>query len=73
MSGKQCLAQLKKDPQFAKIPVVIYSTSKIKEDIEDSLRHGAVSFITKPSKFEYLVKALSHVLAGEWELVNSLS
>src|SRR4030095_16900984 len=36
MNGKQLLVQLKKDPKFAKIPVVIYSTSKIKTDIEDS-------------------------------------
>src|SRR3954447_1638284 len=42
MGGKQCLIQLKKDPRFTKIPIVIYSTSKIKEDIEDALRHGAV-------------------------------
>jgi CheY-like chemotaxis protein len=73
MNGKQFLVQLKKDPQFANIPVVIYSTSKIKTDIEDSLRLGAASFITKPNKFEHLVKAVSHVFAGEWELVNSLS
>src|SRR5262245_57566235 len=49
MSGKQLLVQLKRDPQFAKIPVVIYSTSKIKQDVEDSFRLGAVSFITKPN------------------------
>jgi len=73
MGGKQCLCQLKKDPRFAKIPVVIYSTSKIKDDIDDALRQGAVSFITKPSKFEDLVKALSHILAGQWELLNSRS
>ena len=73
MSGMQCLIQLKKDPYFSAIPVVIYSTSKMKQDVEDSLRMGAVSFITKPNKFEHLVKAISCILAGDWELVNSLS
>jgi CheY-like chemotaxis protein len=72
MSGKQCLVQLKKNSQFAKIPVVIYSTSKIKNDVEDSLYLGAIYFITKPNKFEDLVKAISHILAGEWALVNSI-
>ncbi|SRR6266545_2605276 len=68
MSGKQCLIQLKNNPQFANIPVIIYSTSKIEKDIEDSLRLGAASFITKPNKFEQLVKAISDVLAGKWEM-----
>jgi len=73
MNGKQLLVQLKSDPQFASILVIIYSTSKIKQDVEDSLRMGAVAFITKPNKFEYLVEAISRVLTGEWELVNSFS
>jgi CheY-like chemotaxis protein len=72
-NGKQLLMQLKKDPELAQIPIVIYSTSKIKTDVEDSLRLGAVAFITKPNKFEDLLKAVSHVFAGEWKLVNSLS
>src|SRR4030095_5061390 len=64
MSGRQCLLQLKRNPQFAKIPVIIYTTSKIQQDVEDSLHMGAVSFITKPNKFEYLIEAISEALAG---------
>ncbi len=71
MSGKQCLIQLKNNPQFANIPVIIYSTSKIEKDIEDSLRLGAVSFITKPNKFEELVKAISDILAGKREMSDA--
>ena len=73
MNGKQFLAQLKKDSLFAKIPVIIYSTSKVKKDIEDSIRLGAVFFLTKPNKFENLVKAISYVLAGKWELMDTLN
>ncbi len=72
MNGKQCLVQLKTDSQFAYIPVIIYSTSKVKKDIEDTLRLGAVSFLTKPNKFDHLVKAISYVLAGKWEKVNEM-
>jgi CheY-like chemotaxis protein len=73
MNGRQLLQQLKKVSQFVHIPVVIYTTSKIKTDIEDVLRLGAVAFITKPSRLEDLVKAVSTVLAGKWELANSFS
>ena len=72
MNGKQCLVQLKTDSQFADILVIIYSTSKVKKDIEDTLRLGAVSFLTKPNKFDHLVKAISYVLAGKWEKVNEM-
>jgi CheY-like chemotaxis protein len=71
MSGTQCLMQLKNNPQFANIPVIIYSTSKIKKDVEESLRLGAISFITKPNKFEHLVKAISDILAGKWEMADA--
>ena len=36
MDGKQCLKQLKSNSNLSSIPVVIYTTSKSKEDIEET-------------------------------------
>ena len=71
MNGKQCLAQFKKIPLFS-IPVIIYTTSKLKKDIEECLRLGAATFLTKPMKFDALIKGIACVLAGEWELAKSI-
>ncbi len=35
MNGKECLREIKKKPRFADIPVIIYSTSKLKTDMEE--------------------------------------
>ena len=66
LNGKQCLAELKKEAHLAHIPVIIYSTSSEKRDIEETSRLGAAHFLTKPNKFEELCRALSYVVSKDW-------
>lgn len=51
MDGKSCLKYIKKDTRFADIPVIIYSTSNNKQDIELCNQLGATDFIQKPVTF----------------------
>lgn len=67
MSGKQCLSQLKKNEKLSAIPVVIYTTSKLAEDKEDTKKLGATHFITKPSSLLLLKKELEYVLSKHKE------
>ena len=62
LNGKQCLAELKREAHLRDIPVIIYSTSSEKRDIEETSRLGAAHFLTKPNKFEELCKALTFVV-----------
>jgi len=62
MDGKQCLKLLKNSPVLHHIPVVLYSTSKREEDVEQAKMMGAHSFIVKPNKFTLLKKEISSVL-----------
>ena len=66
LNGKQCLAELKREAHLRHIPVIIYSTSSEKRDIEETTRLGAAHFLTKPNKFEELCKALTFVLSKDW-------
>ena len=66
LNGKQCLAELKKEAHLAHIPVIIYSTSSEKRDIEETSRLGAAHFLTKPNKFEELCRAISFVVSKDW-------
>ncbi|HUM47649.1 MAG TPA: response regulator [Chitinophagales bacterium] len=52
LNGFECLKEIKKVHQWSVIPVVIYTTSKQKEDEILTRKLGAVDFITKPSNFE---------------------
>lgn len=54
MDGREALFNLKSDPLWRKIPVVIMTTSKAIEDVEKCYDLGANSFITKPSSFDGL-------------------
>jgi len=64
MDGRQFLTEIKKLVQFKDIPVVIYSTSSNKSDIDFTLRHQAETFMTKPHSISDLKRQLEHVLGG---------
>ena len=63
VDGKKCLSELKKSARLKDIPVVIYSTSSLKKDIEETKAMGAVHFMTKPSAFRELCDAIGNVLS----------
>src|SRR4051812_41958395 len=50
MSGRECLMELKRQEDLAKIPVIIFSTSSDPRDIKETGQLGAIDFITKPPK-----------------------
>lgn len=52
VGGYQALKMLKLNPAYAKIPVVIFSTTSLVEDERKSVRFGAVEFITKPMFYQ---------------------
>lgn len=62
LDGRECLKELKKDKTLKKIPVIIYSTSEYKLDIQVTKELGADYFLTKLSDIyglpEELIKAM---------------
>ena len=70
VNGLQCLTELKKNEKFSQIPVIIYSTSRRKEDREKALALGAVHFISKPDNHNDLCEAIAYVLEKKWEKVR---
>lgn len=62
MNGKVLLSKLKQLEVLKEIPIIIYTTSKSKTDIEDAQKLGALQFITKPNSFEEIVQVATNVL-----------
>jgi two-component system response regulator len=56
--GREALQELKADPRFRAIRVVIMTTSKAEEDVLRSYNLSAASYITKPVTFERLVEVI---------------
>ena len=64
-NGREALSEIKKDPEFSRIPIVIYTTSMEEDDISRSYELGASSFITKPATFDALVEVM-RLLGERW-------
>jgi CheY-like chemotaxis protein len=61
--GREVLEELKADPKFNTIPVVVLTTSKAEQDILRSYQLHANCYITKPVNFEQfldVIKSIEH-------------
>ncbi|MES2285102.1 MAG: response regulator [Bacteroidota bacterium] len=56
--GREVLTEIKKDPNFSSIPVVILTTSDDEKDIVSSYAGQANAFITKPVDFNQFVTVI---------------
>jgi CheY-like chemotaxis protein len=63
-NGKECLLRLKKNPQSKDIPVIIYSTTSHKKEIDELYKLGASQFITKPYSIHALMNTISEILCS---------
>ncbi len=71
MDGKQCLAAIRQTDHLRDIPVIIYTTSKHPQDVEDTKKLGATYFITKPFHFDEICKSITYVLSRGWNQEGS--
>jgi CheY-like chemotaxis protein len=62
MGGKECLEKLQSHNDYKNIPVVIYSTTINKEEIQYFINQGA-SFLNKPVSFSNFITPLKTVLS----------
>ena len=56
--GREALTEIKKDPRFKTLSIVILTTSNAEEDIAKSYSQSAASYITKPVTFDALVEVI---------------
>lgn len=70
MDGREALREIKADPSLRQIPVIVLTTSEAEEDIFSTYDLGANSFITKPVKFEGLVKIMKELSRYWFEIVE---
>jgi CheY-like chemotaxis protein len=62
MDGKECLKRIKSNERLKDIAVIIYSTSKLASDIEETQKLGATFFLTKPTKIEVMMATISFII-----------
>lgn len=71
VSGFEVLKQLKNDPQFKSIPIIMLTTSDRDEEIAKSYAGGANSYVVKPMDFADFMKKVN-ALELYWTITNRL-
>lgn len=61
MNGLEFLAEARRDPAIAAVPVVIVSTEGREEDTARGLEAGASAYITKPFRSEEIRKVIERL------------
>ncbi len=59
------MAEMKELPEFQNIPIVVFTTSDDKKDMDICLGMGARCFITKPPDFADWIKMMKS-FSDEW-------
>lgn len=67
-SGKACLQEIRSHEKLKDLPVIIYSTSSSKKDIDDTFELGANLYLTKPNSFAELKKTVKSILDIDWSM-----
>ena len=62
MDGEECLADIRTEPVFATLPIVIYSGYPDKEWVDSLMEQGADRYLQKPTTFRDMKTALSECL-----------
>lgn len=62
LSGIRCLEMIKSDERYQHIPIAIYSTSRIEQQINETYEKGANLYLRKLSSFSDMQKQIGGVL-----------
>ena len=68
--GHEALREIRADPGFRSMPVVVLTSSKAEEDLRRAYELGVNSFITKPADFSGLVGVMEAVATYWFETVE---
>jgi CheY-like chemotaxis protein len=66
-NGKNCLLEIRQEPRFDSVVVVMYSTSSERKDIDETFTYGANMYIIKPASFGAQINMLKTLFLPGWK------
>jgi CheY-like chemotaxis protein len=61
-NGIECLAEIRSDKKLDWLPVIVYTTSDNKKDIDTCYELRANLYVVKPTSFESIIRTLKRIL-----------
>ena len=62
MTGRECLKEIRKMDRLDNTPVIVYSTSSVHRDVQETRKMGANDYISKPTSISELTALLTSCL-----------
>jgi CheY-like chemotaxis protein len=69
MDGLEALKQLRGDPRFKHVPVVMITSSREEQDLVRSYQLGVNAYVVKPVDFQKFVECIKQI-GFFWALIN---
>ena len=64
--GLESLKEIRNNPAYTGLRIIIYSTSNLKEMVKACYNAGADLFVVKPEDFDGMVKVVHKVCTNDW-------
>ncbi len=71
MNGLEFLKMMRKHKELRRIPIIVFTSSNIEEDIHFSYQYGANAYVQKPIEFEKFNQAVKNI--GTFWLKRNIS
>lgn len=65
--GLEALTEIRSNPKFNTLPLIIYSTTKNEDSINACYEKGANMFVIKPNDFDEMVQVVRKVCTYDWK------
>jgi CheY-like chemotaxis protein len=65
-NGIECLHEIRANEKYDNLPIVIYSTTNYKVNIDACYQGGADFYVVKPNSFEQILTMIKTVCNKEW-------
>lgn len=65
-TGFTVLEEMRNQEKFADLPIVIFSTSQDREDVERTRKMGANFFVSKQASYDAYKNSIQHTLSINW-------
>ena len=65
--GLSCLIEIREQPHFSKLPIVIFSSANQSKIVDQSYDYGANLYYSKPASFSQLIAGMSELFRMNWD------